>query len=739
MESDNYKLTFFEDNHIAVITIFRKRANSQIVSSQTIFTALEKKKFVFAMSKKEIDQKIWNFMKSKNDELKFKIFSDYLTEILKNSSVRITDNEMQAYLSITASSALSGKITTSLLQRVLKNAGVMKGILTDDLDDITATLNEKPGSMNGVLVAQGETEIFSSDGKIILSEQFVGETEIESKKMLKVKAKATGYTVKFNDVLVTVIPGQKGKEGVSVNGKKIWSLNNKKIYKTPSVTVSRNVKEVVSSSKVEYKAECDGRAFFLKNSIIDLVEIIDSRVMLEISKDQLTCTLHLYGPQGGTPLNFILVQKMINDRGIVGAVPFEDIEKLITELNEANNVGQKELVIALGIPPVHGKDEDINWYVNIEYIYVPKVDESGSVNYKEGKTLPFIRKGEMAGMLRSATKGEQEGVDVFGNSIPAEDGVSLNLDWIDNFEQNKIEEKGKFFVSLIALSSGLVQKDKNKITIIPVFETKNVDYLTGNINFDGSVIIKDSIADGFTVKASGDIHVKGSVGSCSIESGGSIIISGGMNGRKKGQIKAKNDIIIKFAENCYMFSNKNILVESHILLSSIVSLEEIIVGKQKKNGKIIGSQVCALKSITANNVGSHTAEDSILWVGVRKNVYDAYIKYNELEKKVQNILASIQIQLSDSKRPSLKKTTLLKKKKNELLEKQNQIQQKKNKYFEKSFSEIKSEIVVLDSIKENTIIRIAEAELELLNPRIKTVFSLVNSAVTPRPYNAQGA
>ncbi|MCK5201478.1 MAG: DUF342 domain-containing protein, partial [Spirochaetales bacterium] len=276
METDNFKLSFFEDNHIAIITIIRKRSNSQIVSSQTIFTELQKKKFAFSMSKKQIDQKIWNFMKSRDGEFKFKIFSDHLTEILKNTSVRITDNEMQAYLSIIAGSALCGKITTSLLQRVLKNAGVMKGILNEDLDDITATLNEKPGSMNGVLVAQGEMEVFGSDSEILLSEQFIGETEIQTKKRAKAKAKVTGYTVKFNDVLVTVIPGQKGKEGVTVTGKKIWSENNIKIYKTPSITVSRNVKEVVSPSKIEYRAECDGRAFFLKNSIIDLVEIVNS-------------------------------------------------------------------------------------------------------------------------------------------------------------------------------------------------------------------------------------------------------------------------------------------------------------------------------------------------------------------------------------------------------------------------------------------------------------------------------
>lgn len=732
METDNFKLSFFENNHIAIITIIRKRANSQIVSSQTIITELQKKKFAFSMSKKQIDEKIWNFMKSKDSELKFKIFSDYLTEILKNTSVRITDNEMQAYLSITASHALSGKISTSLLQRVLKNAGVMKGILNDDLDDITATLNEKSGSMNGILVAQGETEIFSSDGEIILSEQFVDETEIQMKKTAKTKAKVTGYTVKFNDVLVTVIPGQKAKEGVTVTGKKIWSENNKKVYKTPSVTISRNVKEVISPAKVEYKAECEGRAFFLKNSIIDLVEIVNSKVILEISKDQLTCTLHLHGPQGGTPLNFPMVQKLIKERGIVGAIPPEDIEQLITELNAENNVGKRELVIALGIPPVHGQDEDISWYVNIEYIYVPKVDESGVVNYKEGKTLPFIRKGEMAGMLRSATRGEKEGVDVFGKSITAEDGVSLDLDWMDHFEQKNLEQEGEQYISLIAASSGLIQKEKNKITIIPVFETKTVDYTTGNINFDGSVIIKDSITDGFIVQATGDVHVKGSVGACSIESGGSVIISGGMNGRKKGQIKAKNDIIIKFAENCSVFSAQSILVESHILLSSIVSLNEIIVGKQKKNGKIIGSQVCALNSITANQVGSHTAEDSMLWVGVRKNVYDAYSKYLGMEKKVQNILASIQIQLADNKQLSIKKSTLLKQKKKELLEKQNYIQEKKTRYFEKSFSSDDSEIVVLNGINENTLLRIAEAELELVSSRKKTVFTLEDSVISSR-------
>lgn len=730
METDNFKLTFFEDNHIAIVTIIRKKSNSQIVSSQTIFAELEKKKFAFLLSKKEIDQKIWNFMKSKEAELKFRIFSDYLTEILKSTSVRITDNEMQAYLSITASPSLCGKITTSLLQRVLKNAGVMRGLLGDDLDDITATLNERSGSMNGILVAEGETEVFGSDGEIILSEQFIGETEIQMKKRVKTKAKVTGYTVKFNDVLVTVIPGQKGKEGVTVSGKKIWSENNKKIYKTPSITVSRNVKEVVSPSKIEYRAECDGRAFFLKNSIIDLVEIVNSRVMLEISKDQLTCTLHLYGPQGGTPLNFPMVQKLIKERGIVGAIPFEDIEQLINDLNEENNVGKRELVIALGIPPVHGQDEDINWYVNIEYIYIPKVDESGAINYKAGKTLPFIRKGEIAGMLRSATKGEKEGVDIFGNSIAANDGISLDLDWTDHFEQKKIEEDGKEYVSLIAVSSGLVQKERNKITIIPVFETKRVDYTTGNIDFDGSVIIKDSITDGFKVNATGDVHVKGSVGACSIESGGSVIITGGMNGRKKGSIRAKNDIVIKFAENCSLFSAQNILVESHVLLSSIVSLDEIIVGKQKKNGRIIGSQVSALKSITANQVGSHTAEASMLWVGVRKNIYDVYDKYLKMEDKIQNVLASIQIQLAGNTPASVKKSSLLKQKKKDLLDKQNYIQEKKNRYLEKSFSQEKSEIVVLDGIKENTLLRIAEAELELVNPRKKTVFTLVDSVVS---------
>ncbi|MCK5199586.1 MAG: DUF342 domain-containing protein, partial [Spirochaetales bacterium] len=374
--------------------------------------------------------------------------------------------------------------------------------------------------------------------------------------------------------------------------------------------------------------------------------------------------------------------------------------------------------------------EDINWYVNIEYIYVPKVDESGAVNYKEGKTLPFIRKGEVAGMLKSATKGEKEGVDVFGGSIAANDGISLDLDWMDYFEQKKKEEKGVEYISLIAASSGLVQKDKNKITIIPVFETKTVDYTTGNIDFDGSVIIKDSITDGFKVKATGDVHVKGSVGACSIESGGSVLIGGGMNGRKKGSIRAKNGIIIKFAENCSLFSAKNILVESHVLLSSIVSLDEIIVGKQKKNGKIIGSQVCALKSITANQVGSHTAEASMLWVGVRKNVYDAYNKYLNMEEKVQNILASIQIQLTDNTPVSVRKSSLLKQKKKELLDKQNYIQEKKAGYLKKTFNNEAGGIVILDGVKENTLLRIAEAELELVNPKKKTVFTLVDSAVS---------
>ena len=53
---------------------------------------------------------------------------------------------------------------------------------------------------------------------------------------------------------------------------------------------------------------------------------------------------------------------------------------------------------------------------------------------------------------------------------------------------------------------------------------------SGNIQFDGSVVIQGDVAKGMSVKATGDIEVAGIVEMASLEAGGNITVKSGVIG-----------------------------------------------------------------------------------------------------------------------------------------------------------------------------------------------------------------
>lgn len=72
--------------------------------------------------------------------------------------------------------------------------------------------------------------------------------------------------------------------------------------------------------------------------------------------------------------------------------------------------------------------------------------------------------------------------------------------------------------------------------------TTSVDQHTGNINFSGNVTIEEDVCNSFSVKSGGDIIVKGVVEDSTIETGGNLHISKGINGSLRNIIKVKGDL-----------------------------------------------------------------------------------------------------------------------------------------------------------------------------------------------------
>jgi uncharacterized protein (DUF342 family) len=158
-----------------------------------------------------------------------------------------------------------------------------------------------------------------------------------------------------------------------------------------------------------------------------------------------------------------------------------------------------------------------------------------------------------------------------------------------------------------------------------------VDNSTGNIDYEGNVVVHGNVKTGFSVHASGDIIVDGVVEGAELYAEGQIIIKQGIHGMFKGLIYAGEHLMAKYIESATVTSGG--YVEAEIILNSDVSAKEYISVHGKK-GLINGGTVRAGSYIEADNIGSEMGTATSLEVGIEPEKKERYI---ELSKELDGI------------------------------------------------------------------------------------------------------
>ena len=126
--------------------------------------------------------------------------------------------------------------------------------------------------------------------------------------------------------------------------------------------------------------------------------------------------------------------------------------------------------------------------------------------------------------------------------------------------------------------SGHVSLTDGRVFVSDTYEVAaDVDSSTGDIDYEGNVVVRGNVITGFTVKAKGDIEVYGVVEGAYIEAEGQIILRRGMQGMNKGILKANGNIITKFIENAEVIAGGYINTDS-IMHSKVSAKGDIVVG-----------------------------------------------------------------------------------------------------------------------------------------------------------------
>jgi hypothetical protein len=211
--------------------------------------------------------------------------------------------------------------------------------------------------------------------------------------------------------------------------------------------------------------------------------------------------------------------------------------------------------------------------------------------------------------------------------LPVKDGRDVSFELGNNVA---LSRDG---LRLVSTADGQVMLLQGRITVETVMVVPgDVDTTVGNINFLGSVIVKGSVSDGFTVKAVGNIEVMGNVGKAILETHADVIVHQGINGGGEGRVACGQSLWSKFIQNATVDAGLYVIVSDGILHSTVHAGKKILC--KGKRAKIVGGYLRAAEEINASSLGAVGSGETILEVGIDPKVKEEMVTLNNQVESV---------------------------------------------------------------------------------------------------------
>lgn len=353
---------------------------------------------------------------------------------------------------------------------------------------------------------------------------------------------------------------------------------------------------------------------------------------LQIPKNKIKAYFLIHPTKLNKIPNYSDIEEILVNRKIFSSLDKDEIDKQLKVI-DVEQPKLHRIVVAAGQEPVNGYDEYFTPLVKTEKD-AGKILEDGRIDFKGVSSVIEVKKGQEILKKIPGVK-EKDGYNIFGENVPAKMEEPKGYQRGENIVQSGGDES-----IYVAAIDGCLELKKRAISVSPVAVIKgNVDYETGNIDFEGSVHVHGSIISGFSVKARDNVLVGKNVEDAYIEAGGDVKVKLGIGGKGSTTIYAGGMVKAKYIINSKIEAAKEIVSEDSIINSNVFSNDKITV--ISKHGKIIGGETTALYDIIVNESGVIKENKTVLTVG--KNLFIE----REL-KKIEEEIKPVQEQVDEA-------------------------------------------------------------------------------------------
>ena len=397
-----------------------------------------------------------------------------------------------------------------------------------------------------------------------------------------------GFTLRYADGMAVLIVAPGFDSSRSVYADDVTA--RMKILGIPSVPAKR-IREVLdaASGKPEPLVEWPAGA------------ALNATVSVDVSEDCMEALISVIPARpGGAPVNRKMVADALAAAGVIRGLDRESLKILMI-----GGAVDRPLTVARGSEPIAGKPARIECLFITERGKPWKDAGSGRIDLKELNFIQNRSAGDLVARNIDAVP-PRDGFDVLGRVLKA-DPVKEALLLRAGIGVRETEE------GMEAEIDGNVRLEGGEICVEPSVTVRNVDYSTGNIDFDGSVCVEGTIADGFMVKARGDIQVGKTAGRVRLESGRNLVLVAGLVGDGEGRCLVKGNLYAKFLEGAVTHVSGDMVVTEAVLHSETEVEGSLFLTEGR--GEITGGIAVVGGGVDCKRIGNIYAGETRIYAG----------------------------------------------------------------------------------------------------------------------------
>jgi len=360
---------------------------------------------------------------------------------------------------------------------------------------------------------------------------------------------------------------------------------------------------------------------------------------------------------------------------------FDVQNRVVALLEEAGeSAGPIERVIAEAQRPRHGEDGRIEWIVEDPSPAAPSAEDRASdasgedstglseqtvcseagtgdeevaagengadrFNFYNQSAFVMVEKGQTLGHRVDPTEGE-DGRSVTGRTLAARSGKStpVRLD-----PTIIVAEDGR----LTAAIDGRLVREPDRAYIDNFLEIRGwIDFSTGNIDFDGRVLIHMGVRDRFEVHATGDVEVRGPIEAAEVRTGGALVARGGMAGRDIGQIHIAADAHVRYLNQVRGAIRGELRVDRELIGCEL----EIRAGLVCPTGRVIGGSFAVAGPVELAHLGSPGAVPTELILGDIPQLQRKIRRIQRIRNKIEKRLEALEREQRQLAAPGVRPT-----------------------------------------------------------------------------------